>query len=173
MHANFGSPVAPPGVSGPLWLVIAIAHVLLWVSAIVHAALCVDLAWKQDAFKAIALTTLISSGVTVLLAVIAALVSMDAKSTANGIFGYLSALAAATATGAYILLVVDVSDMRSTQLGHSMSAAGTVTGDELFQAQAGLLSAFIATFILVRHEMAALAHKAAGPMGSALVLTAM
>lgn len=176
MHATLGSPVAPPGVApgSGLWITVTVVHLALWVSAIVQGALCVDLSYKHDSFKMLAMATLVGSGTTVLFAAIAAVLSYAApRSMFEGVFGYLAAVTAAGAAGAYILLVIQVSDMRNAQLGHSLSAAGNISADELYNVQSGLLSAFVAMTILMRHEMASIAHKANGAMGGALVLTSM
>lgn len=136
MYSTYASPVAPPGVTpwSPLWLTASILHLGLWIMAIVQGALCVQLANDKDSFEMISVAALGSTCATVAFAAIAAVMSIASPgSMGDGMFGYLAAVSATVSAGAFILLLVEVSDMRSAQLSHNLSAAGNVSSDDLYK----------------------------------------
>lgn len=175
MYGTLGSPVAPPGVreGSPLWVTVGLVHVLLWLNVIAQSAMAVQLAWDEDEGHAIATATLVAAVATVLFAVFAALSSTDPMGGTQAALGYLAWVSAATALGANILLLVQISDYRNLQLAHNLTSTDAITSDQLYGIHSGVLSCAVAFAILSRHEMAALAHKAANAntAGAALYFT--
>ena len=164
MNMIKGSPVGPPGVAfgSALYNTVAVTHLLLWVGAITMGAMTMDLAFDTDNFQAVATAATVMSGVTALLAAVAAILSFYDDRTsqaAQGVFGFLAMVSAATAVGAYILVTVDVVDHRNIELALNLTNTDGITADQLYNTQAGMLSAVVAGILLVRHEMAALALK--------------